>query len=149
MIIFPTANAFRRQDRAGTLSLLNKLAEKGRGISGIQIRILIPAEDSIKEAGQKSISPKIHTRLIEPGLQTRVAILLVDKRFSLAVEVKDDTKKVSKQAMGFATYSNSESTVLSYVSIFEALWIQTELYEQLKEHERMEKEFIDISERMS
>ena len=46
--------------------------------------------------------------------------------------------------MGFATYSNSESTVLSYVSIFEALWIQTELYEQLKEHERMEKEFIDI-----
>ena len=86
--------------------------------------------------------------MIEPGLQTRVAILLVDKRFSLAVEVKDDTKKVSKQAMGFATYSNSESTVLSYVSIFEALWIQTELYEQLKEHERMEKEFIDI-ERMS
>ena len=47
--------------------------------------------------------------------------------------------------MGFATYSNSESTVLSYISIFEALWIQTELYEQLKEHERMEKEFIDIA----
>lgn len=145
LIIFPTANAFRRQDRAGTLSLLNKLAEKGRGISGIQIRILTPAEDSIKEAIQKSISPKIQTRFIEPGLQTRVAILLVDKRFSLAVEVKDDTKKVSEQAMGFATYSNSESTVLSYVSIFEALWIQTVLYEQLKEHERMEKEFIDIA----
>jgi signal transduction histidine kinase len=47
--------------------------------------------------------------------------------------------------MGLTSYSNSKSTVLSYASIFEALWIQTKLYEQLKEHERMEKEFIDIA----
>jgi two-component system, OmpR family, sensor histidine kinase VicK len=140
LIIFSTANAFRRQERVGMLRLLNKLAEKG-----IQIRILIPADNSIKETIQKSINLKIHIRFIEPALQTRVTILLVDRKFSLAVEVKDDTKKVSDQAIGFATYSNSESTVLSYASIFEALWVQTELYEQLKEHERMEKEFIDIA----
>jgi signal transduction histidine kinase len=140
LIIFSTANAFRRQERVGMLRLLNELAEKG-----IQIRILIPADNSIKETIQKSINQKIHIRFIEPALQTRVTILLVDRRFSLAVEVKDDTKKVSDQAIGFATYSNSESTVLSYASIFEALWVQTELYEQLKEHERMEKEFIDIA----
>jgi two-component system, OmpR family, sensor histidine kinase VicK len=140
LIIFSTANAFRRQERVGMLRLLNKLAEKG-----IQIRILIPADNSIKETIQKSINLKIHIRFIEPALQTRVTILLVDRKFSLAVEVKEDTKKVSDQAIGFATYSNSESTVLSYASIFEALWVQTELYEQLKEHERMEKEFIDIA----
>jgi signal transduction histidine kinase len=140
LIIFSTANAFRRQERVGMLRQLNELAEKR-----IQIRILIPADNSIKETIQKSINQKIHIRFIEPALQTRVTILLVDRRFSLAVEVKDDTKKVSDQAIGFATYSNSESTVLSYASIFEALWVQTELYEQLKEHERMEKEFIDIA----
>jgi signal transduction histidine kinase len=145
LIIFSTAAAFRRQKRAGTLRLLNELAKKGRESGSIQIRILIPAENRIKETKHKSINPKIRIRFIDPALQTRVTILLVDKRFSLAVEVNDDTKKVSDQAVGFATYSNSESTVLSYASIFEALWIQTELYEQLKEHERMEREFIDIA----
>jgi two-component system, OmpR family, sensor histidine kinase VicK len=145
LIIFSTANAFRRQERAGMLRLLNELAEKGIGIKTIQFRILIPADDSIRDTIAKSTNPKIHIRFIEPALQTRVTILLIDRRFSLTIEVKDDTKRVSNQAIGLATYSNSESTVLSYISIFEALWMQTELYEQLKEHERMEKEFIDIA----
>jgi two-component system, OmpR family, sensor histidine kinase VicK len=35
--------------------------------------------------------------------------------------------------------------VLSYVSIFENLWKQTELYEQLKHHDIMQKEFINIA----
>jgi two-component system sensor histidine kinase VicK len=47
--------------------------------------------------------------------------------------------------MGLATYSNSKSTVLSYVSIFEALWVQTVLYEGVKISERIQKDFINIA----
>jgi signal transduction histidine kinase len=47
--------------------------------------------------------------------------------------------------LGLATYSNSKATVLSYASIFETLWKQTEMYEQLKTHDRMQKEFINIA----
>jgi signal transduction histidine kinase len=36
-------------------------------------------------------------------------------------------------AIGLSTYSNSKAGVLSYVSIFENLWLQTELYQQIKE----------------
>ena len=39
-----------------------------------------------------------------------------------------------------ATYSNSKPTVLSYVSIFEKLWKQTELYQQLKESNKQLEE---------
>jgi hypothetical protein len=35
-------------------------------------------------------------------------------------------------AIGLATYSNSESTVLTYSSIFENLWIQGELRKEKK-----------------
>jgi two-component system, OmpR family, sensor histidine kinase VicK len=43
---------------------------------------------------------------------------------SLVVELKDDTKDISnEEAVGLATYSNSESTVLSNASIFETLWL--------------------------
>jgi hypothetical protein len=34
--------------------------------------------------------------------------------------------------IGLTTYSNSKSTVLSYASIFESLWRQDELYQQLE-----------------
>ncbi|MGB8034761.1 MAG: HAMP domain-containing sensor histidine kinase, partial [Nitrososphaeraceae archaeon] len=89
---------------------------------------------------------------IEPSMQTKVTVLVVDRKYSLTIELKDDSKDNSNEAMGFATYSNSKPTVLSYASIFESLWMQTELYqqikdanEQLKVHHRMQKEFINIA----
>ncbi len=56
------------------------------------------------------------------------------------------------EAIGLGTYSNSKPTVLSYVSIFEGLWNQTymyeetrQLYQQLKSHDKMQKEFLNIA----
>jgi two-component system, OmpR family, sensor histidine kinase VicK len=63
--------------------------------------------------------------------QTRVTILVVDRMYSLVVELLDDSKENSEEAIGLATYSNSRSTVLSYASIFESLWRQSELREEL------------------
>jgi hypothetical protein len=40
--------------------------------------------------------------------------------------LKNDTKETTNEALGLSMYSNSESTVLS-ASIFEALWIQSEI----------------------
>ncbi len=47
-----------------------------------------------------------------------------DNEFSLAIEVKDDDKDSLEVSTELATYSNSESTVFSYISIFENLWIE-------------------------
>ena len=87
----------------------------------------------------------INIRFLESELQTRISILIVDRKLCLAAELKDDTKETSLQAIGLSSYSNSKSTVLSYVSIFETIWKQAEMYEQLKIHDRMQKEFINIA----
>ena len=87
----------------------------------------------------------IGIRYIQPHLQTKVTILIVDKKYSLAIELKDDTKETSNEAIGLATYSNSLSTVLSYASIFESLWTQTELYQKLKEADKIKDEFINVA----
>ena len=63
----------------------------------------------------------------------------------MIVELRDDTKDSSYYAAGLATYSNSKSIISSYVSIFESLWKQNELYEQLKIHDKMEQEFINVA----
>jgi hypothetical protein len=41
-------------------------------------------------------------------LQARLTTLIVDRKFSLEVEVKDDTKDNLHETIGIATYSNSE-----------------------------------------
>src|SRR5205085_869242 len=94
----------------------------------------------------------VGVRHIEPSMQTRVTALIIDRKYSLTVELKDDSKDNSYEAIGLATYSNSKPTVLSYASIFESLWMQTELFSQLKEaneqlrsHDVIQKEFINIA----
>jgi hypothetical protein len=53
----------------------------------------------------------------------------------LIIELKDDTAESSDEAIGLATYSNSDATVFSYISIFENLWIQTELHKRRRQEE--------------
>lgn len=61
------------------------------------------------------------------------------------LELKDNSKYTFEEAIGLATYTNSTSTVLSYVSIFETLWIQSELREELLNRSMAQKEFINVA----
>jgi len=169
LLVFSTANAFHRQERTGMINLLKEAAERG-----VKIRILTPIDDLLKELAQQLMGgrrlqqnqQRIDIRFIGRFSQTKIRILVVDKIASLVVELKDDAKQSSYEAMGLATYSNSKSTVLSYVSIFETLWMQTDLYEQLVEsnnelaeayeqleaaneqlkvHDKMQKDFINVA----
>ncbi len=86
------------------------------------------------------------------SLNTSIGIVIVDKKESLIIETRDDAKDNSYDASGLAAYSNSKYIALSYASIFESLWIQAELYKQLKEanqqlkqHDKMQKEFINLA----
>ena len=76
---------------------------------------------------------------------TTATILVVDRKASLVFEKIDDTKESFVEAVGLSTFSTSEPTIMSYVSIFENFWNQVELYEKLKEHDKLQKEFINIA----
>jgi hypothetical protein len=92
-------------------------------------------------------------------LNTHVTILIVDEKVSIVMEIRDDSKGTFDEAIGLSIYSNSRAGVLSYISIFENLWLQTELYDQISEsnmrleqaneqliaHDKMQKEFINIA----
>ena len=61
------------------------------------------------------------------------------------MELRDDSKMNFIEAIGLSTYSNSKAGVLSYVAIFENLWVQSDLNEQLKRHDKMQRDFINIA----
>jgi two-component system sensor histidine kinase VicK len=98
------------------------------------------------------VLPQLDIGSVDKGLQSTVGILVVDRKESLIIETKDDSKDKSYEAAGLAAYSNSKPIALAYASIFESLWKQTEIheklskmYEQLRIHDKMQKEFIDIA----
>jgi two-component system, OmpR family, sensor histidine kinase VicK len=150
LVMYSTANAFHRQEYAGGIQLLREAATE----RGVKVRILTPEDELIAETARKlkvgqeeaqQPHDNIGIRYIQPHLQTKVTILIVDKKYSMTIELKDDTKQTSNEAIGLATYSNSQSTVLSYASIFESLWTQTELYQKLKEADKIKDEFINVA----
>ena len=130
LIICSTSNAFRRQLQIGGLQLLKEIVEK----NNVKVRILVPADAEAKLTIKEiSISnPGIDIRSLEEALQTSITIVIVDRKECVIVESKDDTKETSYDAAGISTYSNSKAIATSYVSIFESLWNQTELFEELR-----------------
>jgi len=72
-------------------------------------------------------------------------ILIVDRKASLAIEKVNDSSEHFTEAVGLSSYSTSEPTVISYISIFENFWNQLELYQKLKQHDKMQQEFINIA----
>jgi signal transduction histidine kinase len=189
LIIFSTGNAFHRQTKSGGIKsvieaafrkvkvrILTPFDEKVKryveelkleygnnsGNSGNSSESLDNKScsgDNHRHADSSNTVAKLIIRPIEPQLQTKISILIVDSKYSLAVELRDDNKDTSDKAMGLASYSNSKSTVSSYVSIFESLWTQLDLYGQLKEankqqqllierleaHDSLQKEFINMA----
>ena len=150
LIICSTSNAFRRQLQIGGLQLLKGLVEK----NNVKVRILVPADTEAKLTIKEiSISnPGIDIRSLEEALQTCITIVIVDRKECVIVESKDDTKETSYDAAGISTYSNSKAIATSYVSIFESLWNQTELFEELKKSNRqlanLYKQVIAANEQM-
>jgi signal transduction histidine kinase len=138
-IVFPTTSALIRQDKAGILFLLQEAA----AVKKCQVKVLMPNDESIRNFIHDNSN--ILTRFIDHEESGKATILIVDNKVSLVMELKDDSKKTFQEAIGLSTYSNSKAGVLSYVSMFESLWKQTELYEKLKGNEKMQKEFINIA----
>jgi two-component system, OmpR family, sensor histidine kinase VicK len=156
LLVLPTVNAFLREHRIGIMQLLAQAAKE----HSVNVRILTPTNDVIddilKNMEVSSYQEKeqkmdfgfdlrsINMSSEETAVST-VTIMVVDKMESLVFEKTDDTKENFIEAVGSATYSNSKPTVMSYISIFKNLWKQVDLYEQLKMHDKMQKEFINIA----
>jgi two-component system, OmpR family, sensor histidine kinase VicK len=148
--IFPTPRAFIRQLKA--IDLANQAANE----RNVKVKILTPCneivEKSIKhflkkgqnkeEKQNQGISKNsidsfpnddIEVRYIEKMANTKATILVADRKESLVMELKDDVKDNFIESIGLSIHSTSKANVLSYVAIFENLWKQSELYQEIKE----------------
>jgi len=138
MLLFPSFRAFNRQKKDGILDSLIKAPYH----SNVKVRLLVPSDKNTIKQVENSLysNPNIDIRYLESiASTTKSTILVSDREVSLVIELIDDTKEHYIEAIGLSTYSNSKSSVLSYVSIFENLWALTELYQEVIEaNEKLE-----------
>jgi len=166
-LIIATPNALRRNLSGGIINMLIDAAEK----RDIKMNLIIPAfEDQIHKAadtfqsiGLMRTIQNFQIRTILPMTrQTHMiksTFLIVDRQFSFIIDIKDDTQDNLIDAASSASYYNSKSRTESYNYIFETIWRQADLYEslahankslkeayeELKLHDAMEQEFINLA----
>jgi signal transduction histidine kinase len=140
LVVFPTANAVRREESIGIIDELKKARERG-----VAVRILTPEDDFIREKLNKLKDARIDVRRIETPGEAKFKLLIIDRKVSLVVETADDSKSEFLEAIGLATLSSSKPTVLPYFSIFESFWRETDLYEKTAEADRIKDEFVNIA----
>jgi hypothetical protein len=127
--LFSTPNAFHRQERMGILPKLQQLKKNN---DKLRIKILTPFDDQIDSVSKKMKDESdISIMNLDDSSRIKASFLLVDRKSILFVGLKDDTKSTSFDAIGVSMFSSIRSTVISYVTIFEIIWRQQELYQQL------------------
>jgi signal transduction histidine kinase len=151
LVLFATPRTFAFALQGEAADIYRKISEKG-----VDIKVLVP-RDVNGENGQivkkvREISPSIDLRFSESDLNTRITIMISDRKEFMSWELRDDTLDDPYVAGGIATYSNIGALAGSYATIFDNLWKMTEFAENLRlanikleNNEKAMKEFINIA----
>jgi two-component system, OmpR family, sensor histidine kinase VicK len=150
LVLFATPRTFNFALRGEAADIYRKISE-----NGVCIKLLIPrgAEHENEQIAKvREISPSINLRLSEVDLNTRITIMISDRKEFMSWELRDDTLDNLYLAGGIASYSNVKALASSYAIIFDNLWKITELAENLRiantkleSNEKAMKEFINIA----
>jgi two-component system, OmpR family, sensor histidine kinase VicK len=150
LVLFATPRTFNFALRGEAADIYRKISE-----NGVCIKLLIPrgAEHENEQIAKvREISPSINLRFSEVDLNTRITIMICDRKEFMSWELRDDTLDNLYLAGGIASYSNVKALASSYAIIFDNLWKITELAENLRiantkleSNEKAMKEFINIA----
>jgi signal transduction histidine kinase len=141
LVLFPNDKAMVRADRLGVIDYLVKLSQKEKAAT-IKIICQLSKENItiIDKVSQQA--PAIS---ILNGNESLYGMYIIDGEKLLRVEMRDAGAETFMDAIGFAVYSNRKNTVQSFKSVFELLWNEGTLNEELKRADKMQKEFINVA----
>ncbi len=147
-LVFPSVNAIFRHRRSGIFDLLKEQTKT----SSVKIRILMPLPQFNRETAKEidsQFDSTIDFRTLDKRAGSTTIFAVVDGEKAIVMELKDDTKDNFYDAIGFAIFTTSKHIVSSYASIFDTLWHQTDLNEQIREQnlelQRKNEQLIQLS----
>lgn len=156
LMLFPSLNAVKREVITGIIDLLKQKSSENiriRILSPVNVKEIIVSNDGIaNDENKKKVLANILSKEIRKQENLISTIVIVDRKYVLVMELKDDSKELLEEAIGKSAFSIIKPTALSYTTIFESLWDQTEVSENLRtankelmQSEQLEREFINTA----
>ena len=125
LLLVSTTNTFQKIEKLGIVSMLVRAAAAGAQ-PNLDVRVIVPENAQIKKATEKhgNGDGHINFRILAKSNRPSIIILIVDESISLVIDIKDDSQEIFEDSLGMGTCTNVESTVETYISIFEKEWFK-------------------------
>jgi signal transduction histidine kinase len=139
VFLLPADMSMKRVDRLGVIDHLIKASQ-----NGATVRIICPLSE-VNSDIVKRISTNAPNIRILNGHNSTAGFLIVDSARFIRAELRETSAIEFAEAIGFTLYSNSKGSVDSFKSVFDLLWNEHMINEQLQKADEMQKEFIHIA----
>jgi len=138
LFFLPNDKSLIRVDNLGIIDYLTEASQKG-----VTVKIICPLTQ--QNAGiVKKIETAPRINLLN-GNNSAYGMYIMDGEKFFRAEIKQPMADKFSEAVGLAVYSNRKTTVDSFKSVFELLWNERALVEELKRADKMQKEFINVA----
>jgi two-component system, OmpR family, sensor histidine kinase VicK len=139
LILLPNAKAMIRVDRLGGIDHIINASQRGA-----TVKIICPLSEENSRIIRK-IDEQAPAVKVLNGNNSPYGMYIMDGEKFLRAEVKEPDAETFSGAIGFSVYSNSKLSVDSFRSVFELLWNEHTLNEELKRADKMQKQFINVA----
>ncbi len=139
LFLLPVDRAMIRVDNLGVIDHLIRASQ-----NGANIKIICPLTRENSHILEK-ISKNAPNIKILNGHSSSSGFLIADGKRIIRAELKKAEAIEFSEAIGFTLYSNSKRSVESFKSVFELLWNEHLINDQLKKTEELQNQFINIA----
>ena len=141
LILLPRDKSIVRLDRLGVIDYTIKASQENNA----ELKIICPLSKVNSEIITKISNSAPNNIKILNGSNSQYGMFIVDSNKLFRAELREPNAEDLPEAIGFTIFSTSKLSVSSFKSVFELLWGELVLNEELKRADKMQKEFIDIA----
>ena len=138
LFFLPNDKAMVRAERLGLIDNAVKASQRGA-----IVKIICPLSE-VNAKIVKKISEKAPKTQVLNGNNSPYGMYIADGEKFIRAELRNPSAEKFSESVGFMVYSNRKTSVESFKSIFELLWNERTLNEELLKTYKMQKEFINI-----
>ena len=142
LILLPRDKSMVRLDKLQVFDYIIRKASQEN--NAVEVKIISPLSQ-INAHIVKRISDCAPNIKILNGNNSPYGMFIIDSRKLLRAELRRPDAEDICDAIGFTIYSTSKVSASSFKSVFELLWAELILNEELKRAGKMQKEFINIA----
>jgi two-component system, OmpR family, sensor histidine kinase VicK len=139
LLFLPNDKSLVRVERLGLIDYVVKASQRGA-----TVKIICPLSE-VNEEIVSRISERAPEIQVINGNNSPYGMYIADGEKFIRAELRNPNAEEFSESIGFMVYSNRKTSVDSFKSIFELLWNERTLNEELRKAYKMQKEFINIA----